>query len=199
MPQIILASQSARRKKLLQQIGLTFSVIPSHAEEISTAQHPAKIVEELALLKALDVASKHPGSLTIGADTVVVLNNEIIGKPKDNDQARSFLRRLSGSQHLVYTGMALVKTGKSGHIDARHTFYEQTKVTFGTLEEHEIESYIKHENPSDKAGAYGIQDSIGALFVKKIDGDYYNVVGLPLHRFYQEMKLFMPNLNILHP
>jgi septum formation protein len=197
MPRIILASQSPRRKLLLQQIGLNFEVSLSSVEEISTEIEPAALVEDLASQKAMDVASKFPDSLIIGSDTIVVHLGEVIGKPKDENQAAAFLARLSNTVHSVYTGVAIVKTDKNSIVEATHTFNEQTKVTFSTLGEQEIQAYIKRGNPLDKAGAYGIQDDLGALFVEKLEGDYYNVVGFPLHRFYQEMKIFFPELDIM--
>ena len=197
MPRIILASQSPRRKKLLEQIGLTFEVFPSHIEEISNEEEPSLLVEDLALQKANDVASSFRDSLIIGSDTIVVLHGEIIGKPKDDHQAAEYLSMLSETTHDVYSGVAFVKTDKNGEIKASRTFHEQTKVTFSALGEQEIQAYIKSGNPLDKAGAYGIQDDLGVLFVEKIEGDYYNVVGFPLNRFYREIKTFMPELNIM--
>ncbi|WP_428236254.1 Maf family protein [Gracilimonas sp.] len=197
MTRIVLASQSPRRKKLLQQIGLAFEISPSDVEEISSHTEPGPMVEDLAALKATDVASKFSDSFIIGSDTIVVHNGEVLGKPADADEAFSFLSRLSGTHHFVYTGVAFVKTDKNGTILAKHTFYEQTKVTFSTLGEQEIKAYIKSGNPMDKAGSYGIQDDLGALFVEKIDGDYYNVVGFPLNRFYREIKSFFPEFDIM--
>jgi septum formation protein len=197
MPRIILASQSPRRKKLLEQIGLSFEIHPSSAKELSPHDEPILLVEDLALLKAKDIASRFSDSLIIGADTIVVHNADILGKPKDDQQAFDFLQTLSASEHSVYTGVAFVKTDKNGAIVAKHTFHEQTKVTFSLLDEYDIRAYINSGNPLDKAGAYGIQDDLGALFVEKIEGDYYNVVGFPLNRFHREMKSFMPELVIL--
>ncbi|HET8866076.1 MAG TPA: Maf family protein [Gracilimonas sp.] len=197
MPQIILASQSPRRKKLLDQIGLSFQVFPSNAEEISSQRDPVLLVEELALLKASDVSSNFSDAFIIGADTIVVHNNEIIGKPENGEDAARLLSTLSNSTHDVYTGVAFVKTDKNRQITAKHTFYEQTKVTFSALEPQDINAYIKSGSPLDKAGAYGIQDDLGALFVERIEGDYYNVVGFPLNRFYRELKKFMPDMSLM--
>ncbi|MEX2477977.1 MAG: Maf family protein [Gracilimonas sp.] len=197
MTKIVLASQSPRRKKLLEQIGITFEVHPSDAEEISPHTDPALLVEDLALLKAGDVAGNHPESLVIGADTIVVHQDKVIGKPVDEKEAFEFLSTLSNSTHVVFTGVAFVKSDKNGHITEKHTFHEQTKVTFSTLAKDDIHAYINTGNPLDKAGAYGIQDDLGALFVEKINGDYYNVVGFPLNRFYRELKLFMPEVNLI--
>lgn len=197
MNRVVLASQSPRRKKLLDQIGLSFEVFPSNAEEISSQSDPALLVEELALLKAKDVSSRHPDSFIIGADTVVVHQDKIIGKPKDKNEAFEILSSLSDSTHSVFTGVAFVKSDKNGHILSTSTFYEQTKVTFSALDEMDIHAYIETGNPMDKAGAYGIQDDLGALFVEGIEGDYYNVVGFPLNRFYRELKLFMPEMTLM--
>lgn len=197
MNQIILASQSPRRKKLLEQIGLSFEVFPSDVKEISSESDPALMVEELALLKAKDISSNHPGSLTIGADTIVLHENKIIGKPKNKEEAFQILSLLSGSTHVVFTGVAFVKSDKNGHIMSINTFHEQTKVTFSALDEEDLQAYIESEKPMDKAGAYGIQDDLGALFVERIEGDYYNVVGFPLNRFYRELKLFAPEVTLI--
>ncbi|MCH2450951.1 MAG: Maf family protein [Gracilimonas sp.] len=197
MNRVVLASQSPRRKKLLEQIGLSFKVFPSNAKEISSQSDPALLVEELALLKAEDVSTAHPESFIIGADTVVVHKDEIIGKPKDKDEAFEILSSLSNSTHSVFTGVAFVKSHKRGHIVSRNSFHEQTKVTFSALREVDIHDYIETGNPMDKAGAYGIQDDLGALFVERIEGDYYNVVGFPLNRFYRELKLFAPEMTLI--
>lgn len=197
MPRIILASQSPRRKRLLEQIGLSFEIYPSDAEECSPHNKPTLLVEDLALLKAKDVSSQFTDSLIIGADTIVVHDAHIMGKPKNEKQAFQILQTLSASEHSVYTGVAFVKTDKNGEITSKYTFHEQTKVTFSLLDEQDIRAYIKSGNPFDKAGAYGIQDDLGALFVEKIEGDYHNVVGFPLNRFYREIKSFMPELVIL--
>lgn len=194
MIRVILASKSPRRKKLLNQIGFNFEVTPSHAEELSSAQKPASVVKDLARLKAADIAPNYADSLIIGADTIVVHAGEILGKPVDKQQAKEYLQRLSNATHSVYTGVAFVKTNKNAMIEAEHTFYEQTKVTFSTLGEQEIDAYVQNGSSMDKAGAYGIQDDLGAIFVEKIEGDYYNVVGFPLNRFYRELKTFLPEL-----
>jgi septum formation protein len=213
---IILASQSPRRSQLLRQINLTFEVIPSSINEEENGQtDPARLVEELAQHKAEDVAMKifgagaasgsSPGSgtppatstafqpqpadtLIIGADTTVVLDNQILGKPADPADARRLLRLLSGRTHIVYTGVSLVLLKAGQDTPVVRTFHEQTRVTFSPLTDAEIAAYVAGGSPMDKAGAYGIQDDLGALFVEHIDGDYYNVVGFPLNRFYRELK-----------
>lgn len=194
--QVILASQSPRRKKLLEQIGLRFMISPSNISEDSDLTDPVALVEELALEKAKDVAKHHSRSLIIGSDTVVVHRGKILGKPTDEEDAIQMLTDLSGTTHSVYTGVAFVKTDGNRQTSDTLSFYEQTKVTFSALDESDILAYVKKGSPMDKAGGYGIQDDHGALFVEKIEGDYYNVVGFPLNRFYRELKKFSPETKI---
>lgn len=176
---VVLASGSPRRRELLEQIGLPFTVMPSQAEErLEPGLEPAMAVQSLSLLKAAEVAKAQPeGALIIGADTVVVLDNEILTKPHDAEEAKAMLRRLSGRSHSVLTGVTVFRRrdGKSVSVT------EETTVHFKTLTEQEIASYVQTKEPLDKAGAYGIQ-GLGGLFIEKIEGDYYNVVGLPLAR-----------------
>lgn len=194
--QVILASQSPRRKKLLEQIGLKFQVKPSSVSEKTDQTDPILLVEELAHKKAIDVAKNQKNSFVIGSDTIVVHNDIILGKPLDSQDAIQILKNLSGTTHVVYTGVGFVKTDESGKITNYFTFHEQTKVTFSSLDVSDILAYVKGGSPMDKAGAYGIQDDLGAIFVEKIEGDYYNVVGFPLNRFYREMKQFLPDLKL---
>lgn len=192
MQRIILASRSPRRKKLLEQLGLAFEIFPSSVAEQSDKTEPDELVRDLALQKALDVAGQCNDSLIIGADTIVVHNNNILEKPGDKQEAYGMLSELSGKTHSVFTGVAFVMTGTKGTELMEKTFSVETKVTFSTLTPREILSYVESGSPMDKAGAYGIQDDWGALFVEKISGDYYNVVGFPLNRFYRELKSFNP-------
>lgn len=179
---LILASQSPRRRKLLEQLGLPFRVQVSPVDEIfPDGEAPAQAVQRLALDKAAPIAAQHPDALTLAADTVVVLDHDVLEKPADADEARRMLRRLSGVTHTVYTGLTLVHPA-SGR---RRAASEATAVTFGQLSDAEIAAYVATGSPMDKAGAYGIQDDFGAVFVARIEGDYYNVVGLPLHRLYR--------------
>lgn len=194
MSRIILASGSPRRKKLLSQIDLTFEVIPSTVKEETSETEPGKIVEDLAFQKAADIAGKNRNSLIIGADTIVVFKGEVLGKPCHEKEAEEMLQKLSGTFHEVYTGVALIQTDDSGEIAGQRIFHEQTKVFFSALTTQEIRKYIATGSPFDKAGAYGIQDDMGAVFIQKIEGDYYNVVGLPLNRLYNELKSFNPDL-----
>lgn len=178
----VLASQSPRRRRLLEQIGLAFIVHPSPVEEIiPPGLEPGAVAAHLAALKARDIAPRYPDALTLGADTIVVVEGDILGKPTDADEACAMLMRLQGRSHIVYTGIALLHPAT----DREETRYEATEVTFGPMTHAEIQRYVATGAPLDKAGAYGIQDDQGALYVAAIHGDYYNVVGLPLHRMYQ--------------
>ena len=193
--QLILASSSPRRKKLLSQIGLSFRVIASRIEEIFPVhEKPAKAVQTIATQKAESVAEGKASSLIIAADTVVVLDGNVLGQPANQDEAKKMLSSLSNKSHNVYTGVAIIRTDKYAVIKDQLSFYERTKVTFATLDNREIDQYIQSGSPMDKAGAYGIQDDLGALFVSRIEGDYYNVVGLPLHKLYKNMKVVAPEI-----
>ncbi len=173
---IILASQSPRRRYLLERAGLRFAVIPSRLDEASvTAASPDDYVRELAQAKAMDIARMHPKSWVIGADTVVVADGRILGKPASTAQARDMLRRLSGRMHQVLTGFCICRL--SG--ERLFTDVVRTDVLFKALTDDEIEWYIQTGEPFDKAGAYAIQ-GIGTFLVKRINGSYTNVVGLPV-------------------
>ena len=174
MEQVILASQSPRRKELLTRVFAEFTVIPSDVEESACAKTPAEYVAALARAKAEEVFARvGKDALVIGADTVVACDGEILEKPKDEQDAFRMLSRLSGRDHTVYTGLAICKNGET-LVDV-----EETRVWFRVLSDDEILRYIATKEPMDKAGAYGIQEK-GAQLVQKIDGDYFNVVGLPL-------------------
>ncbi len=181
----VLASASARRQQLLRNMGMHFEVCPSHVNErVETGVSPEDLVQVLALRKARHVAAQRPDALTLGADTVVVLAGDMLGKPDSPAEAEQMLKRLSGATHSVYTGIALLHPPSNRTVQAS----ERTDVTFHTLSAAEVADYVASGSPLDKAGAYGIQDSRGPFFVRRIDGDYYNVVGLPLHRFYRILK-----------
>ncbi|WP_100331724.1 Maf family protein [Bacillus xiapuensis] len=184
MTDIILASGSPRRKELLKQMNVPFTVIVSEADEsLSAPMPPEETVKALAVLKAEAVAKNHENSIVIGADTIVALDGNILGKPKDRRDAERMLVQLSGREHSVYTGVAMVK-GKQ-----KHVFYQKTNVTFWELSHEEIAAYLDSGEPFDKAGAYGIQ-GLGAAFVKHISGDYFSVVGLPIASVYRQLKRF---------
>ncbi len=188
---LVLASQSPRRRQLLERLGVPFSVHPSDTEEIvPPGTPPAEAVRRLAREKAEAVAPAFPTSLTLGADTIVVLDGDVLGKPTDDDHAAEMLGRLSGRSHTVFTGIALVHPSQGRSVSA----YEATEVTFAPLSTDEIDAYVRTGSPRDKAGGYGIQDDAGALFVEGVRGDYYNVVGLPLHRLYQTLRAHFPDL-----
>jgi septum formation protein len=181
----ILASRSPRRLALLTQIGLTVRVVVSDVpEDLDPALEPEANAESLARLKALHVARDIPEGIVLGADTIVVIDHHVLGKPADEADATRMLQLLSGRTHTVYTGFALVDR-PSGRIVSG---VEGTKVTFRELPLDEITAYIRGGSPMDKAGAYGIQDDYGAVFVTRIEGCYYNVVGLPLARVHEEIK-----------
>lgn len=188
---IILASQSPRRAQLLRQIGQRFETLVSGAEEqFDPALTPAENARVLSLKKAADVASRITRGIVLGADTIVVLDGALLAKPESEADARRMLRLLSGRTHTVYTGFALVDAEtKKQYIDC-----EQTDVTFRSLDDDEIAAYAASGSPMDKAGAYGIQDDFGAVFVERICGDYYTVVGLPLSKVYCALQLFMNQL-----
>jgi septum formation protein len=193
--QLILASSSPRRKKLLSLIGWQFRIIPAKITEVFPADKSPEIaVQILARQKAESVAEGLADSVIIAADTVVMLGNQVLGQPADQKEAAEMLASLSGRTHEVFTGVCLVRVKNRSDFVNRLSFYERTKVTFGTLNNREINQYIKSGSPMDKAGSYGIQDDWGALFVSRIEGDYYNVVGLPLHKLYQNMKIIAPEI-----
>uniref|UniRef100_UPI004056C223 Maf family protein n=1 Tax=Agathobacter sp. TaxID=2021311 RepID=UPI004056C223 len=199
MSRIILASASPRRKELLEQIGIEFEICPAKGEEAITKTLPQEVVVELSKQKAEEIASMvvsfaeirkdittPTDILVIGADTVVAYEGNILGKPKDEEDAKRMLRSLAGNTHSVFTGVTLVlidKEGRTGEL----VFFERTDVTMHPMSEKEIERYVGTGEPMDKAGAYGIQGKC-AIYIDKIEGDYNNVVGLPISRLYQELK-----------
>lgn len=183
--ELILASASPRRKELLEKIGLPFTIQPAKGEERITQKSPAAVVMELSRQKAEEIAAKQTGeAIILGADTVVAKGEEIMGKPKDAADAKRMLASIADDCHQVYTGVTLIRTGEH---PTSVTFQEKTDVFLYPISEAEIEAYIASGDPMDKAGAYGIQGDF-AIHVKGIDGDYYNVVGLPIGRVYQELK-----------
>ncbi len=182
---LILASASPRRQELLRQIGLEFQVVPADVDEQIQGGTPVQTVKELARRKARHVAEqvRNDGCI-LGADTVVVFDGQIMGKPVDREEAVSMLSSLQGNTHSVFTGVCAVK--KQGKEIQEILFAEETKVTIYKMEMWEIETYADTLEPMDKAGAYGIQ-GIFAKYIQCIQGDYNNVVGLPVSRIYQEI------------
>ena len=177
-PTLILASASPRRRELLATLDLPFSVMPAHVDERHrAAEPPAAYVARLAREKAEQLAEQHPSAWVLGADTVVVLDPCILGKPTDVAEARAMLRRLSGRQHTVMTGVAVVHRGRG----VTQCDVVSTRVRFHTLQDADIDAYIATGEPFDKAGAYAVQ-GVGGQFVAALDGCYNNVVGLPLQR-----------------
>ena len=210
MIQYVLASGSPRRKELLANLGIVPHVITSEVSEDVSTQDPIMLTSVLANRKAMAVAEglvckkdylwmKEPlvdgkamkvgpadKAIVIGADTVVVVDGKILGKPQSVVQARKMIHAIKGRSHEVYTGVALL-TLQDGHQDRGRTFHEKTVVHVGELDEIELEEYITTREPYDKAGGYGIQ-GLFARYITGIEGDYSNVVGLPIHRLYQELK-----------
>ena len=192
----VLASGSPRRRHLLEQLGLSFRVeVSGVPESVEGDPPPDALVEQLARRKAEAVAADAREALVLGADTVVVLDGYVLEKPADAEDARSMLRRLSGRTHTVYSGIALVHA-VTDRVVSRHAI---TRVTFSNLTDDEIADYVRTGSPMDKAGSYGIQDDRGALFVERIDGDYYNVVGLPLHTLYRTLRAHFGDIFSLSP
>lgn len=182
----ILASKSPRRREILNNVGMFFEIVESSVDESAISKElPGHIyVQELAMLKSSDVASKYgKGHLVIGADTVVVSDGEIIGKPKNRDDAISMLKKFSGNVHKVISGISVTNTDDMTTV----TDFCITDVYFSEISDEEISNYVDTYKPFDKAGAYGIQEYAG-VFVEKIDGDFYNVVGLPLNKLYRLLK-----------
>ena len=199
MSQMILASASPRRKELLEHSRAEFVICPAKQTEVITETDPSAVVMELSRQKAEEVAygvliynEQHADLATpqdilvIGADTVVAYENQILGKPKDEEDARRMLTMLSGKTHSVYTGVTFVFIDKEGRT-GEHCFFEKTDVCMYPLKEEEIDRYIQSGDPMDKAGSYGIQGRF-AIHIKEIRGDYNNVVGLPVARLYQELQ-----------
>jgi septum formation protein len=180
---LLLASASPRRAELLRAAGIRFDVLVSHVDEVALpGEKPADHVQRLALAKAQAVAFLGPGALVLGADTVVVVDEVIFGKPRDQQDASAMLRALSGRSHDVYTGVALVAKGAPPKVDAA-----RTRVWFSSLSDADIEWYVQSGEPMDKAGAYAIQ-GLGSRFVDRLDGSYSNVVGLPVALVWRLLK-----------
>ena len=193
MRKVILASASPRRRELLSQAGIDFKVFVSEAEEKTDEAEPEAVVKALAALKAKDVYARVAEdeafdlktSVVLGADTVVCCDGKVLGKPKDVPDAKHMLRLLSGRRHDVYTGVCMIGQKADGTVFEKN-FAGKTAVWMQTLTDDMIEGYISTGEPMDKAGAYGIQ-GFGAVFVRSVDGDYNNVVGLPLTEVWQQL------------
>ena len=191
MKQIILASASPRRKELLERIGLKFEVEPSNYEEdMPPGLEPHQLARNISLKKAQAVATKHKNAVVIAADTFVVLNSQILGKPHTEQDARNMLELLSGRPHSVITAFSIIDTGNNKTLSRS----VETKVYVRKLSPAEIDAYVKTKEPLDKAGAYATQ-GLGAVLVERIEGDYFNVIGLPLSALTEALKDF--GINIL--
>jgi septum formation protein len=189
MQELVLASKSPRRQALLKLLQLPFRILTAETgEEFEPSLSPKEIVTELALRKGKAVRERYPAEtadkIVLSADTIVVLDGEVLNKPNDDTHAFEMLSKLQGRTHEVFTGFALIK-GESVAMD-----FERTAVTFSPMSADEIRTYIRTAKPLDKAGAYGIQDDFGACFIERIEGCYYNVVGLPLAKLYKALKQF---------
>lgn len=203
MTEYILASGSPRRKEILTQVGISFKVIVSDAEEISAHSKPEHIVGELSHIKCMDIAGKIIASETdyypqknndvyvIGADTMVSVDGQPLGKPKDKSDAYNMIKMIEGREHIVSTGVSIAKitADEKGilHIATAKTFVENSTVIVSSMSDEEINEYISTEEPYDKAGSYAIQGMF-AKYIKGINGDYYNIVGFPICRFLNEIK-----------
>lgn len=188
MKKIILASASPRRRELMEQAGYEFEIQVSHKEETYVSETPAEIVKELALLKAKDIAERNVQQdlIVIGADTVVAYEGKILGKPKSREEAFEMIRSFQGDKHQVYTGVAILHYGQDGREEIiNHAV--KTDVYVNAMTEEEIWRYIDNDNVMDKAGSYGIQSGF-AIHIEKIEGDYFNVVGLPISYIYEELR-----------
>ncbi len=181
---LILASKSPRREKLLKDAGLDFVVMPSNiAEKTDKDLKPSDLALELSRMKASFIAKKHPKDTVIGADTIVVLEGQSLGKPKDGKEAYKILKSLSGETHRVYTGVTIIKG------DQMHCFVSLAEVTMKKLSDIEIMKYIETKEPMDKAGAYGIQ-GVGGSLVDHYKGDFFTIMGLPIKELLKALKQF---------
>lgn len=174
MKKLILASQSPRRQELLERLGVPFTVCPAQGEETIVSMPPPLLVEKLAMEKATEIAESNPEAVVLGADTLVILDGTVLGKPKDEEEAVAMLGSLQGRSHQVYTGVALVTP------ERRWAFHQVTVVRLCSLTEGQIRHYVAQGESLDKAGAYGVQ-GMAAAFVESIQGDFFNAMGLPLH------------------
>lgn len=187
MKRLVLASGSLRRAEILKSVGWDFETLSADIDEtLADGEDPVEYVERLSRQKAEASARSLSGELVLGADTTVVVDGDVLGKPLDDDDARRMLRRLSGRWHEVLTGVALVRVGENQKVLISH---ETTRVLFAELSRDEIDWYVATGEPMDKAGAYAIQGR-AALFIEKIEGDYSNVVGLPVQLVYRLIREF---------
>lgn len=191
MNKIILASNSPRRKEILEQVGVSFTVVPSTSDEVTEKTDPIELVEAISSMKAEEVSEKQKGpAIIIGADTVVVHEGNVLGKPKDEASAKQMLRALQGSSHEVFTGVTVILKDVKSHKEVipykKISFADVSKVIIHPMSNAQIDAYVASKEPMDKAGAYAIQGKF-AVNIKEIIGDYYNIVGLPISKLYQTL------------
>ena len=187
MQKIILASGSPRRRELLATAGIPFAVRTSEVDETTSLKDPEEVVKELSCRKCKDVLEQEPpGTIVLGADTIVAMDGVILGKPENEADAKRMLQELQGRTHDVYTGVTIAER-RAQFVTQKECFAVRTEVKIGPLSDEEIESYIATGEPMDKAGAYGIQ-GVFSRHVEQITGDYFNVVGLPVHMVYEVLK-----------
>lgn len=190
---LILGSGSPRRKELLEHLKLPFLIKTSEIDEVSDKSDATEFALDIALKKAKAVLHDHDmfeHPLIIAADTIVVCDNEILGKPKDLEDSRNMLKKLSGRNHEVITAVALIAKNLEDNQIKQHVFSVSSQVTFDEIDERSLELYVQSKDGLDKAGSYGIQ-GMGLVFVKSVEGSYSNIVGLPLNEVYQELKSFI--------
>ena len=185
---LILASASPRRAEILSMLGYEFDIIPAHCDENIDGLSAAEGVGELARRKAQAVADLYPHRAVLGSDTLVAVEGKVLGKPASEDEARTMLSALSGSEHTVVTGVTLRS------VDKERTFSSSSNVRFAELNHEQIDYYINKYHPMDKAGAYGIQEWIGYVGIESIEGSFYNVMGLPVQRLCKELECFVEAL-----
>ena len=191
MKKIVLASNSPRRKEILEQVGISFEIIPSTSDEVSSKTDPIELVEDISRMKAEEVATMVEGpAIIIGADTVVVLDGEVLGKPQDEAHAKKMLHSLQNNSHEVFTGVTVIlKDIMIGNevIECKAiSFADVSKVIILPMNNAQIDAYVATKEPMDKAGAYAIQGKF-ALYIKEIIGDYYNIMGLPISKLYDTL------------
>lgn len=185
MNKIILASKSPRRKQLMDELNIPYEIIVADIDEtIDLNNNLVKEIEKLSFLKALKVFESNKDATVIGADTIVVVNNEVLGKPKNEEDAFRMLKLLQNNTHSVITGVSIISSKQS------ETFSTISTVYFNPMSDKEIKEYIKTKEPMDKAGSYAIQ-GIGSKFIKKIDGDYYSIMGFPISEVYRRIQKYM--------
>ena len=185
MTRIILASKSPRRKQLMDTLNIPYEIIVADIEE--TIDHEKELrseIEKLSFLKALKVYKDNPDAIVVGADTIVVVDNKVLGKPQDEEEANQMLHKLQNNKHTVITGCSIISSKMS------ETFSNVSDVYFNPMSDEEINEYIQTKEPMDKAGAYAIQ-GLGSKFIHSINGDYYSIMGLPISEVYQRLKKYL--------